>query len=87
MPPRMPRIWPRPTLPQAVYIDAHELPGAIRPSGAYRTRGQQLTAIVVLVRDQKKLKQLRIDGSTQDLDALTARIAEEIDRAVASLKH
>jgi len=41
---------------------------------------------MVLVRDQQKLKQLRVDGSTQDLDALAGRIVTEVDRAVAAMK-
>ena len=69
----------------AVYINADDLPGAIRPSGAYMSAGGVVTVQLVLVKDGVELKSLQISGSQNDLDALSRRIVKQIYQAVDGL--
>jgi len=74
-----------PSRHSAVYINADDLPGAIRPSGAYTPAGGIVTVHLVLVKDGVELKSLQISGSQNDLDALSRRIVDEIYQAVDRL--
>ena len=68
-----------------VYVDDGDLPGAIRPSGLYRVHGPKVAVRLVLKRDHKTVKALRVEGSRDDLPGLAARIAEAITKAVEKL--
>jgi hypothetical protein len=71
--------------PKTVFIDEEEFPGAIRPSGIYTVKGDQVTVKVSLRRDGKQLTQLEITGSVQDLQQLVDRIAAAVTEAVTNL--
>jgi hypothetical protein len=62
----------------AVFIDAEELPAAIRPSGTYRLEGRRVIVRLVLVRDGTSLGSFEIEGGETDVDALALSAAEEI---------
>jgi hypothetical protein len=70
----------------AVYVDADQLAGAIRPSGNYRVQGEGVTASLVLVRDGKKIADLQIPGSVKDLDELSQKIVTAILQAMGKIR-
>jgi len=69
-----------------VYVDAEQFAGAISPSGTYSIAGDKVQATVVLVRDQKRLKDLKVEGNAKDPAALAAKIVEGIMEAVKDVK-
>lgn len=68
----------------AVYIDADQLAGAIWPRGQYRVRGGDVTVRMALVRDGKRLAEVRVKASRADLDALTERLADALLQAATN---
>ena len=65
-----------PTSP--LYVDADELPGALRPSGAYTITQEQVTVKMTLVRDRERVKTVEVTGAKSDLPALAARLTEAL---------
>jgi len=70
----------------AVYVDAEQLAGAVRPSGNYSVQGNAITANLVLVRDGNRLAQFQIQGALNDLEGLASRIIDRIFQAVSEIK-
>jgi WD40 repeat protein len=70
-----------------VYVDADELPGAVRPSGTYTVDGQKVSVRLFLTRDGQKVGPLQVEGPPGDQGALVARITEAIKVAVRQLKN
>ncbi len=70
----------------AVYIDAEELPGAIRPNGSYAIEGGRIKTKLVLVRDREKLARFELSGSAQDLDGLAGGIVAAIEEAMKAVR-
>jgi WD40 repeat protein len=66
--------------PGSVFVDAEELPGAIRPTGSYRKDGETVKVRLILKRDGQKVGEIRVDGPAGDIEGLTAKIAEAIAR-------
>jgi hypothetical protein len=46
-----------------VYVDADELPGAVRPSGTYTVQGDKILVRLVLRRDGMEVARLQVDGA------------------------
>jgi WD40 repeat protein len=70
----------------AVYVDANQLAGAVRPSGNYRIEGDTVEANLVLVKDGKKLESLQVQGFSSDLEGFSVRIVDEIVKATGNIK-
>jgi WD40 repeat protein len=68
----------------AVFVDQDDFPGGVSPSGDYTVEGTQIKVTVVLAREDKEIAQVSVEGATDDLNALAARIAAEIDRVLAA---
>jgi len=68
-----------------VYVDADELPTAVRPSGQYRVAVEQVTVTINLVRDNQRVGRLEVDGSVKDVTALVDKLAAEIVAAMNKL--
>ncbi|MEN8689053.1 MAG: caspase family protein, partial [Desulfobacterales bacterium] len=66
----------------AVYLDADQLTGAIRPSGTYRVEGNNVKVNLVLVKDGTKLSEVQVQGSQTDLRVLIENLVEAIFQAV-----
>ncbi len=64
-------------LPDAVFVDADEMSGAIKVSGTYVVEDKNITAQLWLVLDKQKTHVVVV-GSTDDMSALAARIAAAI---------
>jgi hypothetical protein len=62
----------------AVYVDADEMPGAVRPSGTYTTKGKAVAVRLVLRRDGRTVGRLDMDGSADDLPGLVQRLMQGI---------
>jgi WD40 repeat protein len=60
-------------LPPAIFVNAEEMPGAIRPSGLYTVHGNQVAVNVVLTRDNKRVR-LAVQGPASDLSELAEKI-------------
>jgi WD40 repeat protein len=69
-----------------VYVEAEQFTGAFLPSGTYTVAGDEVQATLVLVRDQKRLIDLTVEGDARDPEALSAEIVERIMAAVQDLK-
>jgi WD40 repeat protein len=63
--------------PTAVFTEAEELPGAIRPSGQYSVEGTRISARIVLLKDAET-KELNIDGQSADVDGFIGKMMESI---------
>jgi hypothetical protein len=71
----------------AIFVDESESPGAISPSGSYTIEGRKVNVTVVLSRDDREVYRFTIDGSSDDLDALAAKIVQTIlDASIDSTK-
>jgi hypothetical protein len=68
--------------PAAVYVDQDDFPGAVSPSGDYTVDGNRVRVTVVLARDGNELSHFTLEGRADDVDALAAGIANEINLAV-----
>jgi WD40 repeat protein len=73
------------TLP-VVYIDAEQFSGALLPSGTYSVTGDKAQAAIVLVRDQKRVADLKVEGNARDPEGLAGQIVEGIMAKVQNLK-
>ncbi|RPJ06298.1 MAG: hypothetical protein EHM37_20125, partial [Deltaproteobacteria bacterium] len=69
-----------------VYVDAEQFTGVLLPSGTYSIAGDKVQATLVLVRDQKRLTDLKVEGDAKDPSALAAQIVEGIMGAVENVK-
>ena len=67
--------------PSAIFVDEEELPGAITPSGSYTVSGTRVVVKLVLSRDDKEVTSFQVEGSTEDLTGLVAKIVEAILQA------
>src|SRR5207244_3491337 len=52
-----------------VYVDADDMPGALRPSGTYAVRGKQVEVRLRLIRDGAPVRAeaLRVEGTAADV--------------------
>lgn len=64
-------------IPPAVFVDAEEMPGAIRPSGTYTVHGNEVTVELILTRDSRKVS-LTIHGPADNITELATKIATGI---------
>lgn len=62
------------------FVEADELPGAIRPSGLYEVKDRSVSAKIVLRRDGA-VRELGVEGRRDELDALSERMAQAIVRS------
>jgi hypothetical protein len=68
-----------------VYVDADELPGALRPSGIYTVEGQQVTVNLFLIRDGQRVGRLQIVGAAEDPVGVVAQIVEGLSQTISGL--
>lgn len=68
--------------PKTVYIDEDDFPGAISPSGDYTVTDKSVEVTVVLSKDGKDVAQFKIEGTMDDLPALTNWLADAIGNAL-----
>lgn len=64
--------------PGLVYVDAVEMPGAVRPQGAYVIDGGRVTLKVNLIRDRQNVGTIELEGRIDALDELVARAAHQV---------
>jgi WD40 repeat protein len=64
--------------PGAVYVDADEMPGAVRPSGTYTLTAGKVRVRLVLRRDGKTVASVQVDGGRDDLPAMVQRLTDGI---------
>jgi hypothetical protein len=69
----------------AVFVPAEEMPGAIRPSGTYSVANRQVTVKLGLIRDNKLLTTIIIQGTADDVSALAAKIVNGILSTVKTI--
>jgi hypothetical protein len=67
-----------PGVQAAVFVDADEMPGAIRPTGKYTIDGNAVQVRVLLRQDGKTIGVVQIEGRRDQLDALAERLASAI---------
>jgi hypothetical protein len=68
--------------PPVVFVEADELPGAIRPTGLYAVEDGRIRAQLALRRDGGR-KELRVEGSRSDLDAFAESLMRSILEAAS----
>jgi hypothetical protein len=69
----------------AVYVDADELPGALRPSGTYTVDGQRVQVNLFLIRDGQRMANFQIVGTVDDPAGLAAKIVEGLAQRISRL--
>ncbi len=69
----------------AVYVDADELPGALRLSGIYTVEGEQVTVTLFLIRDGQRVARLQVVGTADDPTGIAARIVAGLSQTIKSL--
>jgi uncharacterized caspase-like protein len=72
--------------PAVVYVDADELPMALRPSGTYRVEGDRVKVTVNLVRDRQRVTSFEVEGDKRDAAGLAAKIVARITEALKGLR-
>lgn len=72
----------------AVYVDAEEMPGAIRPAGTYVVKEGKIEVRLRLVRDGEPLHKepLLIEGTVVEREELLGRIVTAISHAASKTK-
>jgi WD40 repeat protein/uncharacterized caspase-like protein len=68
--------------PSFVYVDADDLPDAIRPVGLYEVEGNKVKVNLVLVKNALTIGNTQIAGTRVDLDGLATAISEAILESV-----
>jgi WD40 repeat protein len=66
----------------AIYIDQDEFPGAVSAKGAYTVEHDRVSVTVVLTRNDQEFARLAVEGATDNIPALSAAIASQIERAL-----
>jgi hypothetical protein len=69
-----------------VYVEADELPGAVRPFGQYRVEGETVRVTVNLIRDGQKAGSFEMEGQRSDTAGLVAKIVARIAEALKGLR-
>ena len=72
--------------PAMIYVDAEELPGAIRPTGTYRIEGEKVSVRLVLRRDQATVADLQVAGTKGDVQGLMERLLAALNQALEKQK-
>jgi WD40 repeat protein/uncharacterized caspase-like protein len=62
----------------SVYVNADEMPGAVRPSGTYVVTEDVVRITINLIQDGKKIDSFQVVGSKSDKEALVLKISEGI---------
>jgi uncharacterized caspase-like protein len=71
--------------PTLAYIDAAELPGAIRPVGTYKVAGDRVIVHIALRREKTTLTAVEVEGRRDNLPELTNRITDAITEALKKI--
>jgi WD40 repeat protein len=66
--------------PVAVYVDADEMPGAIRPGGTYTVEGKRVKVRLVLRKDGETVARADMEGTKDDLPGLAGKIVAAINQ-------
>jgi WD40 repeat protein len=74
-----------PSSQTVVFVDADELPGAIRPSGTYTVEGEKIKANVFLIKDGQRVANFQVEGLKNDPAGLAVKIVEGITEAIRKL--
>jgi hypothetical protein len=64
--------------PRAVFVEADELPGSIRPSGTYAVEGKALTVTLVLSRDGRAMTRKMLKVSREPVSKTAKAIVDAI---------
>ena len=70
----------------AVFVEADQLTGAIRPSGTYSVIEKRVQAHLVLVKDGQKITDFQVDGAGDDLDAFAIKMMERIMEVIQAAR-
>jgi hypothetical protein len=68
-------------VPVASFLDQEDFPGAIRATGGYKVVNKHVEVTVALTRDGADITRFTVEGSTDDLAALTDSLATQINKA------
>ncbi|MGH8583113.1 MAG: caspase family protein, partial [Gammaproteobacteria bacterium] len=71
--------------PAAIFVDADELPGGIRPSGTYTVEGRQVKVKLFLIRDGLRVANFEIEAANDDPTRVAIAIVEGLTRALQGL--
>lgn len=64
----------------SVYVNADEMPGAVRPSGTYVVNEETVRVTMSLIQDGKKIDSFQVEGKKSDKDALVVLILDGISQ-------
>lgn len=63
-----------------VFVEADEMVDAIKPSGSYTVRGDEINVTIRLIKNKKPVKTLTISGNANNKEELVKQIAEAINK-------
>jgi hypothetical protein len=66
----------------SVYVNADEMPGAVRPSGTYVVVGETVRLTMNLIRDGKRIASFQVEGQKADKQGLVQRVLEGVAAAI-----
>jgi hypothetical protein len=72
----------RPDAWVSVYVNADEMPGAVRPSGTYSVTGDTIRLTMNLIRDGKRIESFQVEGNKTDKEALVRLILDGLSRTM-----
>lgn len=68
--------------PAPIYVDAEEMPGAVRPTGTYQIEGERVRVRLVLRKDRTTVGDVQVTGSTKDVRGLVEQIVIKLNQAI-----
>jgi hypothetical protein len=68
-----------------VFVDADELPGAIRPAGTYTVMGQTVKVKINLRQDGNTVGTFEVEGQKGQLSPLVEKLVEGIGKGAAAI--
>jgi WD40 repeat protein len=68
-----------------VFVDADEMIDAIKPSGSYRVKSEEITVTIRLIKNKAPITGLTITGMKSDLSGLADKIIAEIIKETAKM--
>jgi WD40 repeat protein len=69
---------------KAVFVDADEMPGAVRPTGTYSVEDKHVRVKLTLKRDGQKVATVEVEGTKDDLAGLATKIVQAITKALGA---
>ncbi|MCB1025954.1 MAG: hypothetical protein KDB79_16280, partial [Acidobacteria bacterium] len=65
-----------------VFVEADEMTDAVKPSGSYTVKGEDISATIILIKNKKPIKTITLSGKLNAKEKFVGKIADEIKKAL-----